>query len=171
MDPEISLMRHRLQRRYVLAVLLPFAGALMGWAVGRRGSRPLWTPPNPQVLSAPTRPEVAVWTGGPSPVSDSRGSVAIRASGDPFDEGAPGRSVGSADPWMGFDSLRLGAIWCQPGDPLAVIGGRVVRPGDVLGGFQLAYCGVDAVWITGPEGSRRLGLQPRPDPKPVKPRS
>lgn len=164
-------MRNRLQRWYGLAVLLPLTGALMGWAVGRLGSRPLWNPPDPQVLPVPTRTDVPGWTGGPSPMSDSRGSVAIRASGDPFDEGAPGRLVGSADPWMGFDSLRLGAIWCQPGDPLAVIGGRVVRPGDVLGGFHLAHCGVDAVWITGPEGSRRLGLQPRPDPKSVKPRS
>lgn len=171
MDPEIGIMRHRLQRWSWLAVLLPFAGALMGWAVGRLGSRPLRTPRVPQVLAASTRPEVAGWTGVPFQRSSDRGSVAIRSPGDPFDEAAPARSVGSTDPWMGFDSLRLGAICCQPGNPVAVIGGRVVRPGDALGGFQLAHCSVDAVWITGPEGSRRLGLQPRPDPEPVKPRS
>lgn len=171
MDPEIGIMRHRLQAWYGLAVMLPLAGALMGWAVGRLGSRPPRSQRDLRVLPTPTRPEVAGWTGGPFPMSDSRGSVAIRSSGDPFDERAPTRLVGSADPWMGFDSLRLGAIWWQPGNPLAVIGGRVVKPGDALGGFQLAHCSVDVVWITGPEGSRRLRLQPRPDPKPIQPRS
>lgn len=164
-------MRHRLQPWYGFAALLPLAGALMGWAVGRLGSRPARNHRDLQVLPASTRPQVAGWTGVPFQRFCDRGSVAIRSSGDPFDEGALARSVGSADPWMGFDSLRLGAIWCQPGDPVAVIGGRVVRPGDALGGFQLAHCGVDSVWITGPEGSRRLGLQTQPDPKPVKPHS
>lgn len=164
-------MRRRLQRWSWLAVLLPITGALMGWTVGRLGSRPPRNHRDLQVLPASIRPEVAGWIGVPFQRSSDRGSVAVRSSRDPFDEGAPARSVGSADPWMSFDSLRLGAIWCQPGDPLAVIGGRVVRPGDALDGFQLAHCGVDAVWITGPEGSRRLGLQPRPDPEPVKPRS
>ena len=156
-------------RRFGSLILL--ACALLGWSAGRFGSGSSRKYAVPRVLPPVAPFSVSRQMVPPSVGGDGRGVVKTQPPRDPFDEAASASLVEPSDPWKGFDSLRLGAIWRQSDDSLAVIGGLVVRPGDSVGGFRLAHCGRDAVWITGPLGSRRLGFQPKTDPKPGFPRS
>lgn len=164
-------MRHLLQHRWWAAALIPVAAAVGGWAVGLLVSRPAQSDERSQAMPALVQPTVPWWNEPSTRSPGGRDPITIHPLRDPFDESVRVPSAGSPDPWMGFDSLRLGATLCRPGDPLAVIDGHVVRPGDRVAGFEVAHCGPDAVWITGPGGSRRLGFQPRTNPKPARPRS
>ena len=171
MDPEIGIMRRVLQEWRLFGALVPLSCALLGWSAGGLFSRPFRYGTGPQNPPPLARLTVSRQTRVPYARGNSRGSMIIQASRDPFDEAASAPSVEPSDPWKGFDDLQVSAIWCQPDDPLAVIGGNVVRPGDGVGGFRLAQCGRDAVWITGPVGSRRLEFKGKTDSKPLRPRS
>jgi hypothetical protein len=164
-DPEHRGMKAIIHRGLQVAVILPIACAVMGWSLGRFSMRPRW---NQSVLPRET-PET---TGSLPRMSGSpwrrSGSGSYR---DPFQSVGAGVLEGSSDSWKGFDTLRLSAIWMDPNDPVAVIDGRVVRPGDGVGGFRVAHCVRDGVWITGPVGSRRLCLQAKPQLKTGTPRS
>lgn len=164
-------MRRVLQEWRLFGALVPLSCALLGWSAGCLFSQPFQDgagPQNPPPLARLTVPRT---TSVPYARANSRSSMMIKASRDPFDEAASVPSVEPSDPWKGFDDLQVSAIWCQPDDPLAVIGGDVVRPGEGVGGFRLAHCGRDVVWITGPVGSRRLELKGKTDSTPRRPRS
>ena len=152
-------------------VLLPFACALLGWAASRIGAHPSIRDARQQVVSAMARPTHLPCTGFPTARVGNLGSLTGGVPRDPFDGPSLASLEGESDPWVGFGALRLGAIYRSPGGSFAVIGGRVVRPGDAVCGFLLVHCDADAVWLTGPVGSRRLGFQPRMDPKPGRSRS
>jgi hypothetical protein len=164
-------MRPVIHRGLRILAIFPIACALMGWSVGWLSQRP----PRDDVR-LPGFASTALESGSRRPratllYADGEHRSPVGPSRDPFDGAAPLRSVALLDPWRGFDSLRLSAVWLQPNNPVAVINGHMVRPGDGVGGFLVAHCARDAVWITGPIASRRLGLQSKLDLKPSNPRS
>jgi hypothetical protein len=170
-DPKPRGMRPLIQHRLKAAAILPIACAMIGWSLGRFSMRPyrneaVTTRDTQGITGTPSRKPGMSWQRSGSECLSTCGSYR-----DPFDGVHAPASVGSSDPWKGFEALRLSAIWIHPNDPVAVIDGRMVRPGDGIGGFRVAHCVPDGVWITGTLGSRRLFLQAKPELKPGNPRS
>lgn len=162
-------MRASLHAGSFVVMVLPVACAVLGWLSGR-----LW--------SGPFRNEASRSKAGPGTLDSnpaSRSELWRRGAlerfpmsepvRDPFSSLEVGVSRAVLDPWKGFDALRLSAIWMDPKGPVAVVDGRIVRPGDGCGGFRVTHFAPDAVWLTSTVGSRRLGLQSRPKIQPVGP--
>ena len=171
MDSDLRRMRAALDRRFLVAVIFPVACALLGWLLGRLSTRPHWNEAIPTRLTPSTMESAPQLSRIPRLRFETGRFLVHRSHRDPFacmDGNAPERST---DPWKGFESLRLSAIWIHPQNPAAVIDNRVVRPGDGIGQFRMAHCGRDAVWLTGPIGSRCLRLQARAEVKHGNPRS
>ncbi len=165
MDPEHRGMRSIIHRGLQVAVILPIACAVLGWSLGRFSVRPRWNQADLPRETPETTGSHPRTTGSPWRRS---GSGSYR---DPFQSVGARVQVGATDPWKGFEALRLSAIWMDPNDPVAVIDGRIVRPGDGVGGFRVAHCERDGVWMTGPMGTRRLCLQAKTELKTGTPRS
>ena len=164
-------MRASLHAGSFLVMVLPIACAVLGWMSGRFWSgpfrneailtkaSPVASESNPASRSEPLRRGAKIGRPMSGPVRDPFG---------PIEVGAPSAIT---DPWKGFEALRLSAIWMDPTGPVAVIDGRMVRSGDGCGGFRVTRFEPAAVWLTSTVGSRRLGLQSRPQIQPVGPRS
>lgn len=164
-------MRASLHPGSFVLMVLPVACAVLGWMSGRLWSGPLrneaiLTKASPVASesnlasrSEPRRRGAKIGHPMSGPVRDPFG---------PLEVGAPSAIT---DPWKGFEALRLSVIWMDPKAPVAVIDGRSVRSGDGFGGFRVSHFEPAAVWLTSTVGSRRLGLQSRPQIQPVGPRS
>lgn len=81
---------------------------------------------------------------------------------DPFVVEPPVRHEPTPDPLPPMHQFQLAAVWVQPGRRLAVINGRVVQPGDRIGGCTLERCEPNAVWLANEIAACRLPVQRKP---------
>jgi len=172
-----------LQNRLVVGLMVVAALALLVWRlwpVMHRSSRS--QPPQSVALAASP---AAV----PPPAEDEDKSVAVKTAATPVLQpgGIEGASVkvnaprwtessqrdqfqvhgvrsasqGSNAPAMQL--LKLGAIWRQTGNMLAVLNNRVVREGDTILGFTIETIGAEHVWVSGPNGREEMVFPLRAD--------
>ncbi len=169
-----------LQNPLVVGIMAVAAVALLGWRLWPILHRPSRSRP-PQTVATPAPPApvstavvplpvaagkfVAVQTSAPpvfqpggievSPVKMNAPSWSDSSQRDPF-QMLGVRSANQASNPPAMQVLKLGAIWRQTGNMLAVLNNRVVSEGDTILGFTIETIGAEHVWVGGPNGREEM---------------
>jgi len=163
--PTINLLgaRHRQASRTLLARAAVLAGVAAVLMVGWRVPSRLWRPKPPAVI-ATTTPPVApppiaprAELRQPSAVTRPPAAAAVRETPAPAGQKPPRLRARQAAPDtpLPFDAL-LGTILYSPDRKLAIIDGRIVAPGDEIGGVRVIDITSRSVTLRDGRGRLRL---------------
>jgi hypothetical protein len=138
-----------LNNRWFVAGLSLLALVLAARALLAPGPGAVSPPAHPVAIVAvatATAPQKGVAAADPMP------SVPATAR-DPF---AARPRISSAPPVV--DAAHLSALWTENGETLALVNGRILRPGDAVGRMTIESATQEGVWVTHSQGRDFIAL-------------